>query len=185
MPNKEESKSIFTTDNAILAVLALLIFAASFYFFSAQLREHDVRGLRVFSKTDPYEEMKAAIGDGKVIIKQYLYPGEDERNSYVGLVSAELAGTFSAFNRSVAAFGYVPEEQNESIKLINCINTTDFCSNENIAVQLSDCNCLRIQDGKISVLYDKDKLKDPALRVQLRGVIGGVLKGIEDEKKIK
>ncbi|MFH1257669.1 MAG: hypothetical protein ABIG96_02585 [Candidatus Micrarchaeota archaeon] len=169
---KKEDK---TTEYAMLAVLGILVFTASFYFFSSQLREHDVKGLKVLSKGDPYDEMASVFSPNRLVLKQYLYPGEDERNSYVGLVAAEIAGAFSYFNKSLYSYGFVPDEKNESMRLINCVNNTDFCSNEKVVVKLDSCNCLKIENGIVNVLYDKERLKEDALRVQLRGVFGGVL----------
>ncbi|MFH0971452.1 MAG: hypothetical protein V1835_02690 [Candidatus Micrarchaeota archaeon] len=160
----------------ILAVLAILIFVASFYFFSSQLREHDVNGLRVLSRGDPYKEMSALFTGKKVIIEAYTFPGKDDRNSYVSLLTAEIAGAFGAMNKSAAVYAYAPEEKNLTERLVGCTNQTDFCSNEKIVVQLDDCNCVKVEGGKVYVLYSIDKIKEQALRTKLRGMFGGILK---------
>ncbi|MFH1751177.1 MAG: hypothetical protein ABH863_05855 [Candidatus Micrarchaeota archaeon] len=171
--NNASANNPISPEMAIIAVIAILAFAVSAYYFSGQLREHDVRGLKVLSKGDPELEMRSALS-GKIIIKAYAFPGEDIRNSYVALVTAEIAGALSSANRNSSTFAYVAEAANASERLIGCTTETDFCSNEKLVVQIDPCNCLKIEDGKIYVLYDIDKLKQDALRVQLRGVFGGV-----------
>ncbi|MEK6954969.1 MAG: hypothetical protein AABX01_08200 [Candidatus Micrarchaeota archaeon] len=167
---------LLSSENIIIALLAMLIFITSFYFFSTQLREHDVRGLKVLSRGDPLTEMTSILSGSKTTIKAFAYPGEDARNSYVALLTAEIAGAFSASGRNVSTYAYVPEEVNSTQRYIGCDESTDFCSNEKIVVQLDPCNCMRISDGKIYVLYEEEKIKQPSLRTQLRGVFGGVLR---------
>src|SRR3989344_3170308 len=164
-----------STENALLALAACLVFVASFYYFLGQPREHDVRGLRVLSTGDPYTEMKAILGEKVTAIKAVAYPGEDERNSYLTLVTAEIASAFTATGRNASIFAYVPDAKNASEMLIGCLPENGYCTSERVVVQLDGCNCMRIEGGKIYVLYDVEKIKDPRLRTQLRGVFGVVL----------
>ncbi len=175
-----KEKSPLNYELAMFAVLAILVFLATYQYLSSQLREHDIRGVKFLSKGDPYIEMKGIFSGGHIVIKEVLYPGEDQRNSYVGVVGAEIAGVFPLFNKTVGAYGYVPEEINESERFILCTKDTNFCSGEDIIVQLHECNCVKIQDGKVQILFEADKLKEDALRLQLRGIIGGVLQGAEE-----
>ena len=170
-------------DIIVLVALFVIVLLASYFFFSKQLREFDVKGLKVLAKSDPAVEFKEILRNDKIIMKEYLYPNEDERNSYVGLVAGEIAGAFSIFNRSIIAYGYVPEETDPKKQYINCVEKTNFCSSEKIVVQISDCNCVKLEDGIIYVLYEKERLKEDPLRVRLRGILGGILNEIEIERK--
>lgn len=166
----------FNPEIALIAILAILAFAASYYYFSSQLREHDVRGLKVLSKGDPLTEMKSILAGGRVVIKSFAYPGPDERNSYIALMTGEIAGAFSASGRNSSVFALVPEATNESERQIGCSEETNFCSGERVEIRIDACNCIKIEGGKIYILYEQEKLKQTPLRTQIRGIIGGVLK---------
>lgn len=176
MADKKKESGI-NSEMAITAVLVVLIFLGAFYFFSSQVREYQVHGLKVLSKGEPYAQMSQILSPIRLAAKQVLVPGEDNRNSFIGLVSAEIIYSLGMVGKNVSVFAYVPEETNESARFIGCAIENNNCQSQQIVFQLDDCNCLRVQDGIIQVLYSMEKLKDKSLRVQLRGVIAGAAQG--------
>ncbi|MFH1106508.1 MAG: hypothetical protein V1787_01285 [Candidatus Micrarchaeota archaeon] len=164
----------------LLAIGALVAASAFVYLRYIQLHAVQVNGLMLYS-LDPANELKAVLGTGKVILREELFEGNDERNSVVAALGAEIAGTYSRRQRVIFIYGHVADApENES--WVNCVGETDNCKNERIIVRLDPCNCLRIEGGRLYVLFDEKTAKDPQTRTRLSGVVNGVLEAVDREK---
>lgn len=161
-----------------LAAIVVLAVAVSFvYFRFIQVQAVQANGLTLYAR-DPAGDLKRALGGGKVILREELFAGNDERNTIVGALGAEIAGAYSRHNRALAIYGHVegaPDEQ----AWVNCIDETGNCSGERIVVKLDSCNCLRIEGGKMHVLFDEDFAKSAETRVRLAALVNGVLEAVD------
>ena len=160
--------------NGYLAAIIVLAIAMSFaYFRFIQPQAVQVNGLTLYARS-PAGDLKRALGEGRLILREELFPGSDGRNAVVGALGAEIAASYSTHNRVLSIYGHIdglPDEQ----AWVNCGNDTDNCRNEKIVVRLDSCNCLKIEGGKMYVLFDEEAAKAADTRVKLGGVINGVL----------
>ncbi len=161
-----------------LAAIIVLGMAISFvYFRYIQLQSVQVNGLALYARA-PADDLKKVLGGGKVILREELFAGNDERNTVVGALGAEIAGAFSRNNRVLAIYGHVEGVPNEQA-WVNCISDTGNCTGERIVVKLDPCNCLKIDGGKMYVLFDEQAAKSVDTRIRLAGVVNGVLEAVD------
>ncbi|MFH1200703.1 MAG: hypothetical protein V1708_06580 [Candidatus Micrarchaeota archaeon] len=166
---------------AYIAAIIILAGASSFvYFRYIAAHATDANGLTLYARF-PAEELRTAISTGKVIIREELFAGGDDRNTVVGVVGAEISGAYSRNNRVTYVYGHIDGAQNEDA-WVNCLNETDYCAHERIIVRIDPCNCLRIEGGKLYVLFDEETAKNAATRTALSGIINGVLRSVDSEK---
>ena len=73
-----EAKGNKNYETTAMLLIAVVVFAASFYYFShIQLRENKIYGITVLSRGSPLEEMKSIVRNGSVM-EMRTYEGSDQ-----------------------------------------------------------------------------------------------------------
>ncbi len=158
-----------------VGVILVLAFAMSFLYVKfLQPKAFDVNGLKVISARPPGEELPALLAENPLILREELFPGNNSQNAVVGVVGAEMASVFGENQRTLGVYGHVagaPAGQ----EFVNCVQETRNCSGERIVVKLDPCNCLKVEGGKLYVLYTEEEAKKTETRLKLRGLLNAVL----------
>jgi hypothetical protein len=161
-----------------LAAIIVLAIAVSFVYFRFIMPQAvQANGLTLYARS-PAADLKRALGEGRVTMREELFPGNDERNSIVGAVGAEIGYAYSNHSRTLSIYGHI-DGLPDTEAWVNCGNDTGNCSGEKIVVRLDPCNCLKAEGGRLYVLFDEEHAKAADTRVRLGGVVNGVLEAVD------
>ena len=143
----------------LLAVVFIAIAAAVFFFLSSRNAAGDTlieNSLLVKSK-DPVGDIQKRIPEKFVRIEQRLFAGNTSNNSYVAIMSSEIARGLALRNLNVTAYAIVEGGDNV------CFGTD--CTGASIIVQLGGCNCMRFDETRVIVEGDEPFLINQSVRV--------------------
>ena len=158
-----------------LGLILVLAFAMSFlYIRFLQPKEFNVNGLKIVSARPPGEELPALFSGDPVIFREELYEGNSSKNSVVGAVGAEMANAFGDNKRTATLYGHVAGAP-KGEEYVNCVKETRNCTQERVVIKLDPCNCLKVENGKLYVLFTQEEAMKPQTRLNLRGLVNAVL----------
>ncbi len=160
-----------------LYVVAILVLAFAMVFTYArylQPKEFQVNGIKIVSARPPGEVLPELVAQNPLVLREELDNANSTHNAVVGVVGAEIAGVFSENKRSLAVYGHV-QGVADANAWVNCVPETRNCSGETLVIALDPCNCVRIDDRKIYVLFDATTAKLPDTRIRLRGLFNAAL----------
>lgn len=144
---------------AVLAIVFLAIAAGVFLFLSSKNASGDTmieNSLLVKSK-DPLGDIQKRIPEKFVRIEQRLFEGNSSKNSFVAIMSSEIARGLALQNLNVTAYAIV--EGGENI----CFGTD--CKGASVVVRIGGCNCVSFDETRVIVEGDEKFLVDQSVRV--------------------
>ena len=155
----------------LLAVFAL-VFAAVFIFLKqGNAGKHEIGGVIIFSQGEPLAEFRNVLARETIVIREELFAGNDSRNSMIAIQAAQLANAFRTLGKRAFAYGVVDNRK------LGCENaSTQFkCENESVVVRVGECDCVRVQDGVITVEGSEDffKRNQYANVIRITSVVAG------------
>lgn len=169
--------------NAVV-MLAVFVVVAGATIYAVQNflpKEHSVYGVKVYSAGDPLKAMKGVLKSGNVI-EQQLYSQADERNSDVILFSAEIANVYASQGKAFSTYVYLVDQGKAFGALLNSSNIAEnktcgenACVNPDVVIKYDSCNCLKVENNKLYVLFDRAFARDNNARLRVVGIIGGAL----------
>ena len=182
---KKEGFKLSWEHIVLAAVFVLVFFGIAYYLRFQNLQVHSVYGVKVLSAGDARLALAQSLSPEKIVMEVDVYSNpqlEDNRNGLISALSADVAYAVSSGGKKVSVYGKVVDTG----EYVNgsCSVETNFCANPQIVLTVDDCNCVKVQGGVISVLYDKQHLSDADLRYTLRGMFGGIVTGKQDAPNV-
>ena len=175
-PSEKKGKGGITWEHvALIFVFVAILVAAAYFTRSVLPSTHNVYGLKVVSAGDPEEAMKFALAKPSLLIELRVFDNHnatDSRNGALSLMAGTVAQAVGESGKKAAVYGKYADK--DGFVPGSCSKETNFCSNPDIVVEISGCNCLRVQNGRLQILYDEASMKNQTLLYAIGGVVGGV-----------
>jgi len=145
-------------ETAVIVIVALAVFAGVFYFATNKARSNEtlVEGSLLVKSSNPLDDIQKRIPENKVYVEQRLYAGNDSKNSYIAIMSAEITRGLALRGLNVSVYAIVQGGEN--------VCPEGVCSGARIVVAVGGCNCIYFNDTQIVVEGDEKFLGDQAVR---------------------
>ncbi|OIO27699.1 hypothetical protein COX86_02240 [Candidatus Micrarchaeota archaeon CG_4_10_14_0_2_um_filter_60_11] len=159
------------TETMLLAGVALVFLIGAAYMAYSIMTPNEVvlNGLHIRSAGDARQGIKTVLADPVIRIEEHTTALNSTQTSGVAMMGAEVAYALASRGKMV----YVYEIVDDGSK-IGCDENTSFCSNPQIVISGSGCDCLKV-DGRIEIEGGQAFMVNNSVIV--RGLIGMALSG--------
>ncbi len=142
----------------VIAIVLFVVFAGVFFFLSNKSASGDtlVENSLLVKSSDPVGDIQKRIPEKRVLIEQRLFEGNSSKNSFITIMSSEIARGLSLRALNVTVYAIV--EGGENV----CFGTD--CTGASIIVQVGACNCVYFDPTHIIVEGDEKFLSDQSVR---------------------
>ncbi|MFH1056395.1 MAG: hypothetical protein V1717_01195 [Candidatus Micrarchaeota archaeon] len=141
-----------------LGVIVLLVFAGVFYFASQKPAETLIENSLLVKSKDPIEDVSKRLLLERILVEQRLYAQNDTRNSFIAIMSSEIARALALRGKNVTVYGIV-EGGGENV----CFETN--CTGASIVVKSGTCDCVFFEGEKVFVEGSEKFLNEQSVRV--------------------
>jgi hypothetical protein len=148
-----------------LAKLAVPKDAARFYVVSYVVFVHpkpkvwSVDGFRIVSEEKPADAIPRILAGQKIIVEGNMFPGYDERNTAIGALGGEITAALALSGKNASMYGSMG-----GVPTINCVASTDNCSNASIVILIGDCDCMKL-NSKIEITGSREFLQGERVKI--------------------